>query len=1052
MYLEQSKRKTINLGDTPWKFMKSDLKKDEVILSDYNDDAWKNVGVPHCFNDMDTFTNTKNISMYKGTVWYRKHFELGEEYQGSKIFLEFEGVNIGAAVYINGIFVPGNTEVDQPEEVTHVGGFLPFTLDITDFVNYKEENVIAVRVSNDSGSFFTWPNFGTKNDFGMGYGGIVSPVYLHITDKVHVPSNVYSPIQKWGTYVSTISADQECAQIRIQTNVENEDEMTKEVTLITQVVNDVQKVVLTMTEQKTVQPGAIHMFDQTGEIKNPILWYPNASLYGTPYLYRVYSIVKVDGKTVDVFESPLGIRTITWDSDYAYINGQKHLINGFGNRNTYPGLGSAVPAELQWRDIAFMAEAGANTLRIGHVPATPATIEACDAYGILVIENSGDDEWSLHDEPANTYKKEYDRDMIIRDRNHPSIAVWEANNGMANSGVNISPKSTYDLVNEWDYLAPRIVHSRDKTMFKPTDTKLMIGYTNWYWKEEGSPSINMEAYGAYFSDTKLDMCIARYDYVHEKEFADWYITEYNKEIAQKACGFIDWMLVETWGEGYTKYLNGRKNQKSLGSSAMDGNRIPKLKYQIWKNAVWMPYEIKPGVTLQSHWNYAPSKQTVDAWSNCSGVELFINGVSQGVRTPNKNKRCTWSDVDWERGTLKAVGVDQNGKPICEDIRVTSGAPDHIELSVQPMLTKPNGDNFTLYANGSDIAIIEARIVDVDGNWCPLANNTIRFDVTGPANYKGSYNFYVDESQPMNYRAPGDPQLEAEGGLMKVAIRTGFTSGTVAVTASAEGLSSGTVSFTTAEVSNEINASIPEFNYNGSSLGDQEGVTLPAGEHRFWAEFQNNSNQEKATTLVVALTKGKETISEYTMSKIFAPFEKYQFTQAITIPEIDGDETMEVSLTLTDGSKTTKPFYGVIRQSLKNVNPFITLNDTDTEHESILIHYEGEWGFSSNQMCYNSDNHWTSDKDKYCLVTFEGVQATYFGAPGNNNGIAAISVDDGPETLVDLYSPTLSPSTAMFTTPLLASGKHTLKIRVTGDKNVSSEYNYVNIDRFDIRTR
>ena len=1048
-----NQRETINMGDTPWKFIKSDIDPKEVRQADYDDSAWQSVGVPHCFNDMDTFTNSKNINMYKGTVWYRKHFTIEPELQGKKLFLEFQGVNVGAAVYVNGKFKPGNTEVQQPDEVTHVGGFLPFTLDITDDVNYGGENVIAVRVSNTSGSFFTWPGFGTKNDFGMGYGGIVNPVYLHITDKVHIPSDSYSPLEKWGTYLSTLSADADSAQIRMQTNIENEDKTAKNVSLVTQVTDADGNVVMTLNDSKTIDPGGMELFDQTGVIQNPTLWYPNASVYGKPYLYQVTSMVQVDGVTVDTVQNPLGIRTITWDKDYCYINGKKHLLNGFGNRNTYPALGSAVPAELQWRDVQLMAEAGGNALRVGHAPATPDTVAACDAYGILLIQNSGDDEWSIHDEPANTYKKEYDRDMIVRDRNHPSIAVWEANNGMATSGVNLSPKQTYDVVQQWDHLTPRIVHGRDSTNFDPGEGKMMIGYTNWYWKQPTYPSMNMEAYGAKFSDKELDYCIARFDYDNEKEFSNWYVNEWNREVNDKACGFIDWMLVETWGEGYTKYLNGMKNQKSLGSSAMDGNRIPKLKYHIWKNAVWMPYEIRPGVTLQSHWNYdTGSIQTVDAWSNCASVELFVNNVSKGVKIPEANKRCTWTGIPWENGILRAVGRDENGKEVCADERITAGAPDHIELRVQPMLTKPDGTKFSLKANGSDVAIIEAKIVDANGNWCPLADQNLTFSVSGPASYRGSYNFYIDDSKPVSYHAPGDTELQAEGGRMKVAVRTGFSAGEVTVTAAAEGLSSDSATFVTEPVQDRLHVNVPEFNFISHSLEGGQIASLQVGENEFEITYQNNSEETKKTTLIVTLKKNGSILAMHQKKKTFAPFEQYKFLQTITVPEIQDDDDVELQAYLWDDLNTMSPQYGVIKQKINNTNPVTTINDTVTGPGPNQIQYTGDWGYSPNELCYDSDNHWTNDSSRYCVLTFEGIQATYYGAQANNNGKAAVSVDGGPETIVDLYSPSSAPSSPLFITPVLPYGIHTLKVRVTGEQNPSSEYNWVNIDRFDIRTR
>ena len=106
------------------------------------------------------------------------------------------------------------------------------------------------------------------------------------------------------------------------------------------------------------------------------------------------------------------------------------MLNGFGQRNTYPALRSAVPAELQWNDVRLIADCGGNTLRVGHFPATAETVAACDAYGVLVIQDSGDDEWALYGEPALTYKKEYDRDTIISFRNSPSIAVFDPTTGL----------------------------------------------------------------------------------------------------------------------------------------------------------------------------------------------------------------------------------------------------------------------------------------------------------------------------------------------------------------------------------------------------------------------------------------------------------------------------------------------------------------------------------------------------------------------------------------------------------------------------------------------
>ncbi|MFN8257779.1 MAG: DUF4982 domain-containing protein [Bacteroidales bacterium] len=760
---------------------------------EFDDNNWQSVGIPHCFNDNDTYLNASQTFMWRGTCWYRKHFILEKKYEGQKVFLEFQGINVGAAVYINGKFKPQQKTVSQPSEVTHVGGFLPFAIDITDEVLFGKENMIAVRVSNAPNSFFIWPGFGVYEGFGMGWGGIVCPVYLHLTNKIYIPLDVTSDKDLLGTYVSTVSADSTLAKVSINTQVVNETTTSKKVKLITTILDKANTIVFQRDDSKQVEAFQTAVFDQIAYIDKPQLWYPNNSPYGIPYLYKVKHEVEVNGKLVDIRINSLGIRTIKWDKDFCYVNGKKHFLQGFGHRNLYPALGSAIPEELQWKDIKLIADAGGNCLRVGHVPATKVMVEACDAYGIMVIQNSGDNEWSLKNEPALTYKSEYDREMIIAFRNHPSISVWESNNGLAKDGTIYSAQKTYNWVKKLDFIQPRIVESRDTSDFWPENDVIMIGYTNRYTKVEGSPSVNMEVYGARW-DGKPSWNIGRFDYENEKTFSDWFVNNYLSDIENHACGWVDWMLAETQGEAYTIYLNGKFKQKSLGSSAMDGNRFPKLKYNIYKYALWNRYSDKPGVVLQSSWNLSGT-QTVNTWSNCPLVELFLNGKSLGIKTPDsKSKICSWENITWETGELKAVGLDEKGKEKCSDTRVTSMAPHHIELKLEPNLVKPDGEKFSLKANGTDVAIITAKVVDKDGNLCPDADQTIQFSVEGNGIYRGSYNFYVDRSKPIQYHVPGDQSLQAEGGLMRIAVQSTFMPGKVEVHASSAGMQEAKLEF------------------------------------------------------------------------------------------------------------------------------------------------------------------------------------------------------------------------------------------------------------------
>lgn len=789
-YSEKKEELPIRISELAIHPVENNYSDREIADFAFDDGQWESVGIPHCYNEHDTYLNASTGERcWRGEAWYRKKLFFDKKDSGKEIFLEFQGVNIATILYVNGQAVPGATKVKQPGIVTHVGSSLPFVVNITKYIKWDAENQLAIKVSNAKNTFFTWPEFGENEGFGQAMGGIVCPVYMHKKGKVHIPFNAYSPIEKWGTYFGTVSATPQKAVVRFQTNVENATDQEQTVELRTYLQDERGRTVLSFTEQKNVAVGDTCLFDRTESLQNPHLWYP-IGCSGTPYLYTVLNKVYVNGKQVDSKSEKFGIREITWDEDHCYVNGEKCILRGFGNRNIYPGLGAAIPASLKWQDIAYIAGCGGNTLRVGHQPPFNEAFHASDVYGVLLIVNSGDNEWALKNEPAKTYKREYDRDMLVAFRNHPSVVIWESNNGLAYEGDKYLPSYTLEEVKKWDYIQPRLVLNRDG--FPPEwDEKepIVIGYTNRYEKVQGRPSLNTEVYGTNWNG-QPSWCIARFDYDNEKQFSQEYVQNYLHDLDNKACGWIDWMLAETYGEGYTIYLNGMRNQKSLGSCAMDANRFPKLKYRIYQKALWIPFDQQPGVALQSHWNYS-GIQNVDAWSNCPYVELFINNKSYGIVEPDKStRRCTWKEIHWEPGVVEAVGLDFDKRPVCSEKIESSGEPYAIQVTVEKPAAKPDGEEFVLRANASDAFIVTAKVVDKEGRWCPRADHLLKFEVEGEGVYKGSYNFYVTEGKDLAYHAPGDTELQAEGGLMRVAVRTTFNPGKIKVKVSAEGLVSG----------------------------------------------------------------------------------------------------------------------------------------------------------------------------------------------------------------------------------------------------------------------
>ena len=712
--------------------------------------------------------------------------------------MDFQGAGIGAAVYINGNFIPGNNAINP--NATHVLAFIPFIVDITPYATFgTAENVLAVKVSN-AGGFYSDPGFATSYKYGMGCSGLFRPVYMHITDKVYIPANVYSVVNNWGTYVAAMTATPTSASIKILTHVKNATAAAANVTLTTKIVDATHTVVWSEDKTQSITADSAFVFDQTATVTNPTLWYPNNSIYGKPYLYKVFHIVKVGGNTVDVFQSPLGIRVITWDNDFPIFNGHPHYTWGGASRYDYPALGCAVPEEVQWRDAKLMADCGGSLWRPGHATASHEFTEACDQYGIMLAQPSGEGEGSLSTGQLSAskiaLKKEFHRDMIVRDRNNPSILMWEVSNGPIDLELSRQCRHIDSL---WDPVHTRAMSDRGYWAAVPSfnagvTNVVSCSYTGcepaFHQQYPMIPSWGAEAWGGNQSRG------FRYQYDAELTYANEYITNWKTSKRTKCFGLTHWYMAEAPGESGV----GR----SFGASMMDWNRIPKFVYHIYA-ACWIPYSIKPVVRLAHHWNRSGSIQ-VNAFSNCPSVRLRINGTDQGTKVPDTAGaalmpgQCQWT-VTWASGTVRAEGLDAGGNVVCFDEKKTAGAPACVALTVEPAIVKPcDGDTFKIYANGSDAAIVLATVVDAQGNWCPTSNPNVTFGVSGPGNYRGSADANTG-SGGLFYHSPGDKELTAEGGMTKVAVRSTFTPGTVTVTATSPGLCNGTASFTTLAVPN-----------------------------------------------------------------------------------------------------------------------------------------------------------------------------------------------------------------------------------------------------------
>ena len=319
--------------------------------------------------------------------WYRKTFTIPSGYRGKEIFIEFDGAFRNSYTCLNGALLG-----------TNYSGYTSFAYDMTPYVKFGATNVLAVKLDAELNEGWWYEG-----------RGIYRPVQLVITDKLHVA--------KWGTFVTTPAVTSRDATVNIKTKVSNEYDTPVNCSLQSVILDSHNAVVGTVTSDSALATNATYEFNQTVIVTAPHLWCPE-----NPYLYKVVSKLSRHGVAADEYATPFGIRTFYFDADKGFfLNGRHYKLNGMCNHDDYAGLGCAIPTRIHYQNIKQMADAGIIFLRGAHNCRSPDELDACDKYGVMV--------W---DETRYFKDTDFDaqalRDLIQRDRNHPSIILWSLAN------------------------------------------------------------------------------------------------------------------------------------------------------------------------------------------------------------------------------------------------------------------------------------------------------------------------------------------------------------------------------------------------------------------------------------------------------------------------------------------------------------------------------------------------------------------------------------------------------------------------------------------------
>ncbi len=795
-----------------WKFSLNVGAKENPEAPEYDDSGWRELNLPHDWaieGDFDEHnpSGTGGGALPGGIGWYRKNFKVSKKDQGKIISIEFDGIYMNSSVWINGHLLG-----------TRPYGYISFSYDLTPYINWDGDNVIAVKVDNSDQPNSRW------------YSG------CGIYRDVRIVKTGLIRVAQWGTYVRTDRISQDKALVRLNVSVIDEDPIISKVirTLtVTSTVKDSNgKKVASSSTSRQLEFREVLDLEDSIWVEAPHLWSVD-----DPYMYTLVTNVSVNGKQVDTYETPFGIRTIEFRADSGFfLNGEHVRINGVCNHHDLGCLGAATNERAIERQLQILKGMGCNGIRCSHNPPSPILLDLCDRMGFLVMDEAFD-MWRRRKtdrDYARFFDDWYERDLtdlVVRDRNHPSIVLWSIGNEVleqwsdakadtlsleqANLILNMG-HSEDQLAKEGEMNVNSMITARLAEIIKELDPTRpvtagcnepspgnhlfrsgaidVIGY-NYHNQNvpavprlfPGKPFIITESVSALmtrgFYEMPSDQLMTRP--------VRWDRPYFNETFS---CSAYD-NVATPWGSHHEENLIFLNSQpfvagqyiwtgfdyigeptpygwpaRSSYFGIVDLAGFPKDIYYLYQSE-WTD---TPVLHLFPHWNWEPGEQ-VDMWcyyNNADEVELFINSVSQGIRHKDAEHLHVVWNVTFEPGTVKVVARKDGVETASREIH-TAGEPAQIRLTP---------DRNTIKADGKDLSFITVEILDEDGNLCPNAENLVEFNINGNGFIAG-----VDNGSPISLERFKDNKRKAFYGKCLVVVQNDGKKGNIQIEATSEGL-------------------------------------------------------------------------------------------------------------------------------------------------------------------------------------------------------------------------------------------------------------------------
>lgn len=779
----QNKGRIVQNFNNNWKFQLGEhleARKDSIDLS-----KWRNINLPHDWSIEGSFSENYKTGPEEGALpagigWYRKTFSISKDLEDREVFINFDGVYKNSEVWINDHYLG-----KRPY------GYSSFQYNLTPYLNFDGKNTIAVKVDNSEQPNSRWYTG----------SGIYRNVHLIIKSKIY--------IGHWGTFATTPLIEKDSAKVDLKINLKNRYERAKNIKISTVIVDSIGNNVA--KQENDIKIAAIDSAEihQHFTINKPKLWDIT-----NPYLYSVSTSVYNGDTLVDNFETPLGIRKFHFDAEKGFfLNGRNLKIHGVCLHHDLGALGATINKAAIKRRLVLLKKMGANAIRTAHNPPSPEFLQLTDSMGFLV-QDEAFDVWKkkkvkedYHINWNDWHKRDLE-DMVLRDRNHPSVFMWSIGNEIReqfdSTGSTITSELV-DIVKSIDTTRPvtsaLTENNSDKNYIYKSGALDVLGfnykhedYSKLPERFKGQKILSSESVSGLMTRGHYDMPsdeIKDWPPAHNVDFEgndDYTVSAYDQVSAYwgstheetwktvKKLDFIAGMFVWTGIDYLGEPIPYPYPARSSYFGIIDLAGFPKDIYYMYQSE-WTNKNV---LHVFPHWNWKQG-DSIDVWAyynNADEVELFLNGKSLGAKSKKGDDLHVFWRVKHKPGTLRAVSR-KNGKTVLEKIIKTAGAPASIQL-------KP--DKNQLKADGNDQIFVTVNILDDNGNFAPRADNLIKFQVSGGAKIVGVDNGY--QASMESFKAS---QHKAYNGKCLVILQSNGKKERVQLKALSEGLKSQNIS-------------------------------------------------------------------------------------------------------------------------------------------------------------------------------------------------------------------------------------------------------------------